>query len=254
MNVEIQEVPRALARDMVLNFLEDNKSYLKKYIHSLLHGELREDLFSVSKTLFKDRAMEFHEFHEIEEVVDEVIGEMLSSEGQGSQELRTNRSIEDNYFAGLAPEDLFEYIDKLYERYHELGGDEDEINRENVPALMRVIMILSNIFEHELKDFDNAYETLMNGFDIEPGNRDILKRLVNLSGKMSFGEQLVDTFESISEVMEDPKTRSDLLYSAGRVYLEVMGDAQSAKIVLHLALEHNPGNRRARNLLELVSI
>ncbi len=254
LHLEPKDIPRALARDMVINFLEDQKPYLRRYIHGLLHGEYGEELFAISQMVFRERAREFHEFREMDEVLDEVITEVLTAEGRSVSGDQGEGPIENTYFSGLAPEDLFEYIDKLYERYDELGGDDDEIHTEHIPSLIRVILILANIFEHELKDFDNAYETLMNGFDIDPGNRDILKRLVNLAGKMSRGEQLVDTFETISEVIEEPRIRSDLLYSAGRVYLEVMGDPESARIVLNLALEHNPANRRARNLLDLVSI
>ena len=62
-SVEAQEVNRALARDMVINFFAENKGFLKKQLHTALHDQLCDDLHNISKKIYRERGMELHEFH-----------------------------------------------------------------------------------------------------------------------------------------------------------------------------------------------
>jgi tetratricopeptide (TPR) repeat protein len=114
----------------------------------------------------------------------------------------------------------------------------------------RAALLLGEVYEIHLKQFDKAIASYRRAMDAQPGYRPAIDALVRVYGAQGAWKELADTLEFASQAMVDPRAGIDARIRAASIRAERLGQTREATERLERLLAENAADITTLLLLE----
>jgi tetratricopeptide (TPR) repeat protein len=170
------------------------------------------------------------------------LGSLLFARGQ------TNAALE-NYAAALSHDPgHLPTLEGLVEIYSTLGDwkqvaafkrqvlDNTELARDRVRTLSELV----DIWTTKAQNPQKALEALEEALELEPHNRELLARQLELYQSLEVWHKATDTLRAIAALESDPELKAMYVFTEGQIYLDKIEDPLHASELFCQALKLNP--------------
>jgi tetratricopeptide (TPR) repeat protein len=100
---------------------------------------------------------------------------------------------------------------------------------------------IANVWIDKENNLPKGIEALEEALDLEPQDHKLLHRLLDLYGKTSNWERMVDILQRIADLELQPERKSRYLYTMAQLYRDKLEDQMRAVDLFNEALDLNPG-------------
>ncbi|MEM7515509.1 MAG: tetratricopeptide repeat protein, partial [Planctomycetota bacterium] len=146
------------------------------------------------------------------------------------------------YRAQLRWDDVIE----TYERHVSATPDRAE--------KIRIYKSLGETYAADLDDADRAVDAYLNVLSIEEDDIEALDALTRIYDKRGDHVSALEMMEQLARLVQDPAHQVDLLYRAGRILDEELGDRASALDKYQMAIDLDPGHLESLAAMRAINL